>query len=467
MLTGCGTPPASANTRTLRIALYGATHSLDPGILDPARASPATPLFVVSLLHSGLVKLGPDLHVVPELAVSIPTISSSGRTYTFTIRRDARFADGRHCTALDIAYSLARGLQPGKGSDLARRYLGNIVGARAVESGRAKSLAGVKVMHRLTVRIRLTKPDASFLAKLAFPVAAVVERYSSDSLPAGIGPWSLLRTYPDGSLTLQRRSYYYGNGSSIKYVHLVPVPDQARGIELYRKGILDVVQVPARQYSGLQTRPDFHESGSLDAFYALPVNHGRDFAAVLDRDKLLSAVRTISPALGPLNGLVPPAVPDYLASTPNIDATSFPDGKPHVPGVRLEFSPTGDIENTSLGAALLQQWHSGRTEATRVRIVHTSYILPDPGRWLLIVTDQTRSRWLRSTLNHAQELTNDPVTRMSLYSDAENWAINKGLVIPLASGTVAYLIRPTVQSLQVTPLGVMPENNNWSLVSVT
>jgi hypothetical protein len=55
---------------------------------------------------------------------------------------------------------------------------------------------------------------------------------------------------------------------------------------------------------------------------------------------------------------------------------------------------------------------------------------------------------------------------MDLYSRVEDWALQRGLLLPLASGTVAYLVKSSVQSLQVTPLGLMPDNNNWSTVTV-
>jgi hypothetical protein len=56
---------------------------------------------------------------------------------------------------------------------------------------------------------------------------------------------------------------------------------------------------------------------------------------------------------------------------------------------------------------------------------------------------------------------------MSGYSDVENWALSKGLIIPLATGTLGYLTKSAVQGLDVTATGLMPDNNNWSSVSIT
>ena len=131
--------------------------------------------------------------------MSIPTISANGLSYIFTIRQDARFATGRDCTAGDVAYSLARVLSPGVNSPLGRRYFGDIVGAGAVEAGRRDSLSGVKVLTRLTLRIRLARPDADFLARLATPEGAVVDRFALRAgridtwlgPPSGLGAWTI------------------------------------------------------------------------------------------------------------------------------------------------------------------------------------------------------------------------------------------------------------------------------------
>jgi ABC-type transport system substrate-binding protein len=458
-LSACGST-ASAHNSTLRLPVYGSTRSIDPGVFDPARATTSTPLFLASLLQAGLVKFGPDLHIIPDLAVSLPTISPNGLAYTFTVRQDARFADGRSCSASDIAYSLARALSPAMHSSLARAYLGGIRGANLVEAGVTPRLSGVRVVDPLTVRIELSRADATFLEKLAFPEAAIVERSGTTPRPSGLGPWRLAAREADGSAILLPRPHYFGGQIQVRSLRLVPVADTRTGIALYRKGDLDVARVPADQYRQLSGRSDFHQSDSLDAYYALPTGpDGLALAAALDRDQLLSGM---SPALSALTSIVPPAIPDYAGSSPSIPVSS--DGRR--PGVVFQLPATHDPTTRSLVAALLRQWTSGGRAPVRVRLVHVTYQLPDPGRWLQTVLAQTASRWFRSVISVANSLTNDPVSRMNLYSEAESWAIEKGVVIPLAGGSIAYLIRASVQNVQVTPAGVMPQNNNWSLVSV-
>lgn len=453
-LAGCGSGSGTRST-LLRLPVYGTRREMPPGIFDPARYSPSIPIYLTSLLHAGLVKFGPDMHVIPDLAVSIPTISSNGRSYTFTIRQDARFADGTQCTARDVGYSLSRALGPRTGSVSARRYLGNIAGASQVELGTTQILSGVRALDRLTVRIRLAKPDAAFLDKLAFPNAAIVEPASARNHPSGLGPWMLAGVASDGAVTLVPRPHFDGDPTQVRQIRLVPVVDQKQGVELYRRGHLDTAIVPDDQYAALSRRTDFVQTDGLDTYDAIPARGGVALSQDLDRSQLLSSI----PSLAPLVDLVPPAVPDYVASPPATVSRAKDSLR-----VRLISSSTQDGDLALLRNGLAHRWKISK-RGIRVRLVHLQFALPEPGRWLLAALGETKSGWYRGLLRRAGKLTNDPVSRMNLYSQAENWALSRGLVIPLASGHVAYLIRSSVQNLQVTPLGPMPANNNWTLVS--
>lgn len=458
LLSGCGTPPAQK--AVLRLPLYGQLRSP-----DPALASTPADTFLDSLLYSGLVKYGPDMHVVPELAVSLPTISSNGRGYTFTVRQDCRFADGRHCTAADVAYSLARTLSPAVHSGLAHRYFHDIIGSAAVWAGRSSSLAGVRVIHRLTVRIRLIRPDADFLAKLASPVAVVIDRHALRGnrivawrQSAGAGAWEITGRDRDGTLLLSRRHDFYGARVQIHALSLIPVRDAATGLALFRRGEIDAALIPNNQYRDLSTNSDFHSSPSLDAYYALPSSPVPKIAGELNRDVL---VQRVSPAILPLSSIVPPAVPDYVSSPPQLDP---PGSAVRVGVIRIS---RGNAMESALRGTLMRQWGPLTPSTTHLRLIHVWRSLPDPSLWLRLVLPQTNSTWYRHLLAHAGTLTNDPVTRMATYSRCETWALQQGLIIPLASGSVAYLIKPSVQNLQVTPAGLMPANNSWATVSVS
>jgi hypothetical protein len=312
------------------------------------------------------------------------------------------------------------------------------------------------------LRIRLAQPDADFLQKLAFPAASVVEqRAHGAGLPAGTGPWRLAGRNRDGSLTLLPRPHYFGGKLHLKSLLLIPVSGDPRALDLYRRGELDAARVSPARYPSLSTRPDFSGSDGLDAYYAVPEGASLlPLAVAIDRARVVARV---GPSLTSLDAIVPPAVPDYVSSPPSLGGE---EGE-RLPALAVQVVPRSDPVAQALGRALSASAGQQGTDPLHVRLIHARYLLPDPGLWLRLVLPETHSRWFRSLLPAADRLSNDPVTRMDAYSRLETWALERGLIVPLATASVNYVIKPAVQNLEVTPAGLMPENGSWATVSVT
>ncbi|HEX5370385.1 MAG TPA: ABC transporter substrate-binding protein, partial [Dehalococcoidia bacterium] len=95
-----GNSNASANAD---LRLPGA----DPITLDPALASDADSATYIVEIFSGLVTISPKLDLQLDLAQSVD-VSKDGKTYTFKLRDNAVFQDGRKVTADDVKWSLER-----------------------------------------------------------------------------------------------------------------------------------------------------------------------------------------------------------------------------------------------------------------------------------------------------------------------------------------------------------------------
>jgi ABC-type transport system substrate-binding protein len=76
-----------------------------PDSIDPLTARTQVDRDLVALIYSGLVKLGPDGTLVPDLASSW-TVNAKGTRYVFTIRPDAVWQDGEPVTAADVRYTI-------------------------------------------------------------------------------------------------------------------------------------------------------------------------------------------------------------------------------------------------------------------------------------------------------------------------------------------------------------------------
>jgi oligopeptide transport system substrate-binding protein len=76
------------------------------------------------------------LNLTPDLAERWE-VSPDGTVYTFYLRQNAKFHDGRPVTAQDVVYSWERAANPALASDTVLTYLGDIVGVREMTEGTA------------------------------------------------------------------------------------------------------------------------------------------------------------------------------------------------------------------------------------------------------------------------------------------------------------------------------------------
>ena len=153
------------------------------------------------------------LHLRPELAEAEPVVSRDGKTYTFTVRKDARFSDGKPVTARAFAHALERILTPAMESPLAPDF-SDIVGAKKMLDGKATKLAGAVAKGR-TLTLRLIKPAPNFRFRLT-GVCAVPPTLPVDpeGVPAPLhsaAPYYAAQYVPGERLVLERNRFYKGN----------------------------------------------------------------------------------------------------------------------------------------------------------------------------------------------------------------------------------------------------------------
>jgi ABC-type oligopeptide transport system substrate-binding subunit len=165
-------------------------------------------------------KAGPaGSQLVPEVASKF-TVSGNGKVYTFTIRKGFKFSNGKAVTANNFKYAINRALNKQLASPGAQFITDpngtNIVGAKKVNDGKGKSAAGVKVKgNKLT--IRLTKPDATFMAKItmpffqatstSLPLTKEIVTVSGQKLPSA-GPYYYSRNDVNRLTSLRRNPFY-------------------------------------------------------------------------------------------------------------------------------------------------------------------------------------------------------------------------------------------------------------------
>lgn len=225
----------------------------DVPTLDPARGYDTASWQFEQLLFTPLVDYDAEGTIVPRLARAWE-ISSDHRVYTFHLRDDVRFSNGRTVGAADVKYAIERVLDPHTRSQGAEFFRG-IRGADAcTEAGCA--VAGIEVVEPYLLRITLREFDPLFLHKLALPFAAPVPveevtRWGEDFArhPVGSGPFVLQEWVAGQRLSLARNpAYFLPDLPRLQGVQqLVGVNDDLAWLK-FESGQLDISNIPPAEF---------------------------------------------------------------------------------------------------------------------------------------------------------------------------------------------------------------------------
>jgi len=164
-----------------------------------------------------------------ELAKSV-TPAEDGLTYTYRLRDDAYFHNGRKMTADDIIWSFTRIMDGSKGYPAAR-YVRIIKGAIDVEKNQAKEISGLKKIDDFTLEMTLTdKVDPAyyfFAGSTAILPKEEVEKGTFASNPVGLGPFKFKEHIPGSRVVVERWEKFYKPGKP--YADKLEVADHGRG----------------------------------------------------------------------------------------------------------------------------------------------------------------------------------------------------------------------------------------------
>ena len=193
-----------------------------------------------------------------ELAKSV-AVSADGLTYTYKLRDDAFFHNGRKMTADDLIYSFTRIMDGSKGYPGAR-YVRLIKGAVDVEKGQAKEISGLKKIDDFTLEMTITDrvdPGYYFFAgTTAILPKEEVEKGNFASNPVGLGPFKFKEHIPGSRVTTERFDKFYKPGKPYldKLEVLIMAEAAARDVAFRNKEIDTSILGPA-QYVAYRADP--------------------------------------------------------------------------------------------------------------------------------------------------------------------------------------------------------------------
>lgn len=175
--------------------------SWDTSSIDPHKAIDVGVAEIMPLLADTLVALDEDLATLhPGLAESW-SVSGDRLVYSFKLREDVSFANGKKMTAADVEASFNRWLSPEQ---------------KAANKGVIGPLIKITATGDYTVDFQLSEPYADFLVQMAQPYACVIDidvvKALGDQFGVtgfmGTGPYKLVEWKPREHILLERNPDY-------------------------------------------------------------------------------------------------------------------------------------------------------------------------------------------------------------------------------------------------------------------
>ncbi len=207
-----------------------------PRFINPALAITRADQDVVALVYSGLMRIGAEGVLVPDIAESITT-SEDGLTYNILIRKDIRFHDGTPLTARDVVYTISLIQNPdlksplrGNWSDVTVEEIGeyelNVVLKDSYAPFTENFLVGILPAH-LFEAIRVEQLPFSQL----------------NTEPIGSGPFSLANAKrdPSGLIESYTLQAYRDNSTApeIDTLELHFFTEEAELLQQLKQGLID------------------------------------------------------------------------------------------------------------------------------------------------------------------------------------------------------------------------------------
>lgn len=215
----------------------------NPQFINPLLAISDADRDLATLTYAGLMGLSGTGSLVPVLAESY-TVSPDGKSYTFVLRKNAKFSDGSPVTADDVVFTVKKAQDP------------------ALKSPEYADWSGVQVVavDARTVRFTLTKAYTPFLS---LTTLGILPSKLWQSISDTEFPFSMLETSPIGAGPFKVAGISRGSSGLIQSVSLVGNPNYALG-RPYLNGIT------FRFYENADDLSQALSTGAIESAYGIP-----------------------------------------------------------------------------------------------------------------------------------------------------------------------------------------------------
>lgn len=313
----------------------------EPDTIDPQVESFVGEVTETMLVFSALMTFDPDtLKPLPDRAEGQPTVSADGLTYTFKIRADDKYSDGKQVTANDYVYGMKRLCDPATHSEYA--FTGFVVvgcedynnldpkKASPADLQKARDAVAVRAVDERTVEYKLKEKAPYFVSIMGLWVGVPTredmvkkggEKWTEPDTFIGNGPFKMVEWKHNEKLVYERNQFHTPQ-TKLKRINKPFISEAAVAQAAYRNDEIDVVGVGAEDKKVVESDPVLSKQlvkvgGSCTFYYGFntrkaPFDDPKvrlAFAKSFDRE---AYIRDVLQGLGKAaQSFMPPGFPNY------------------------------------------------------------------------------------------------------------------------------------------------------------
>lgn len=257
--SGTGMQKTGTQTKPLKV-----TASQAMATADPTKATDVVSQAAIAQVYEGLYTTNQKGKIIPGIATKVVKPTNGGKTYTFTLRKNAKWSNGTAVTAQDFVYALRRQADP-KTKSQEVGHIAEIKNATAINNGKLplKDL-GVTALSKTKLRITLTQKTPWFNSRLATELYPLNEKFT-EKYGSNYGS-SAAKTLSDGPYVLKNwngtsdtwtytknKDYYDKKSVRIKTVDVQTVKDVTTAQNLFASNSVQQTTLTGTQVQAAST----------------------------------------------------------------------------------------------------------------------------------------------------------------------------------------------------------------------
>jgi oligopeptide transport system substrate-binding protein len=331
--TAAPTPPTTKPVEKQEVSINLGT---EPPNLDSAQTTDTASFDILGNVQEGLVRIGENFKILPGIAATW-VISPDGLNYTFNLRKDAKWSDGKPITSKDFKFAWLRALDP-KTASAYNFQLEYIKGAHDYDSidvkaanydtlaAAAKAKVSIDATDDYILKVTLDSPTSYWLGLMAFPtylaqrediVKQFGDKYAAEAANMLFnGPFTIKEWVHEDHITLNKNPNYW-DAANVKLdtATFRMVKDSNTVVQMYEAGELDRADLQGEFIPKYQADAGFHSMAGVSTSYLTlnvenktyqNANLRKALNLAIDRKSFADAV--LKNGSIPAEGFVPPSL---------------------------------------------------------------------------------------------------------------------------------------------------------------